>query len=88
MVLEIKPSINHPQRGIQVAKKVYELIQSLNALAWTIYISFDLEILKTLIELDKNAHTQYLRGELSPAQLKSLHIAGIAYQHSVYKKAP
>lgn len=87
IVMEIKPT-KVKGRGNIVAKKCYDLVNELNASAWITYISFDLDILTTLVALNKKVKTQYLNGELSPLELKSKGITGLDYHYSVFKKHP
>lgn len=88
LVLEIKPSPADAERGRQIAKKVFDLVDKLNAGSWASYISFDLEILKTIRNLDPKASTQYLKGELSPGQLKQNGITGLDYPFNIFRKNP
>ena len=88
LVLEIKPSGVSKERGKQIAEKVVKLIKELNAGAPIVYISFDYDILKRVIELDPKASTQYLNGDKSPAQLKADRIDGADYHFTVFKKNP
>lgn len=88
LVLEIKPSPAGVDRGRQIAKQVVDLVHKLNAGAWATYISFDLEVLRSVRSLDPQAATQYLNGELSPGQLKQDGISGLDYHFNVFKKNP
>lgn len=88
LVLEIKPSELSKDQGSIIAKKVFALVEKLNAKSWISYISFDLEILKTLESLDHTVSTQYLNGDLSPDQLKEYAINGLDYHFSVFKNHP
>ena len=88
LVLEIKPSGVSKERGKQIAEKVVKLVKELKADALTVYISFDYDILKRIIELDPKASTQYLNGDKSPAQLKADRIDGADYHFTVFKKNP
>jgi len=88
LVLEIKPSGVSKERGKQIAEKVVKLVKELNAGAPIVYISFDYDILKRVIELDPKASTQYLNGDKSPAQLKADRIDGADYHFTVFKKNP
>lgn len=88
LVLEIKPSPAGEDRGRQIAKRVVDLVHKLNAGAWATYISFDLEILRTIHAMDPQAATQYLNGELSPGQLKEAGVSGLDYHFNVFKKNP
>ena len=71
-----------------IAEKVVKLVKELKADALTVYISFDYDILKRIIELDPKASTQYLNGDKSPAQLKADRIDGADYHFTVFKKNP
>ncbi|MEO5581176.1 MAG: glycerophosphodiester phosphodiesterase family protein, partial [Saprospiraceae bacterium] len=88
LILEIKPSTINLERGIRIARKVFDMVSGLQASPWITYISFDLEILKTILALDKKAHTQYLNGDLSPASLHALGIHGVDYNYLVFKNHP
>ena len=56
--------------------------------AVTTYISFDLDILIRILELAPGVPTQYLNGDKTPEELKTLGIIGIDYHFSVFKKNP
>jgi glycerophosphoryl diester phosphodiesterase len=86
LILEIKSSPSGTARGELIASKVLQLVKDCGATAMTEYISFDLAILKKLIQLNKTVITHYLNGELSPYALKSLGIRGMDYNYSVYQK--
>lgn len=88
LVLEIKPSKLEKSRGDTVAKKVVDLVTELKAKRYITYISFDYDILKTVLEKDPSALTQYLNGDQPPEQLKADGIAGLDYHFSVFKKYP
>jgi glycerophosphoryl diester phosphodiesterase len=88
LVLEIKPSEISKERGMDIAKKVYDLVTRMHAHSMVDYISFDINILKTLIQLNPNIFTQYLAGEISPQELNALGIKGLDYHFSVFKKNP
>lgn len=88
LVLEIKPSTISKERGKLVAEKVVKMVAELGAAPMIIYISFDYDILKKIREINSNAITQYLNGDLSPEQVKADGINGIDYNLSVFKKNP
>jgi len=88
LVLEIKPSGIGKERGKLIAERSVALVKELKAAPMTVYISFDYDILKKVIEVDPAASTQYLNGEKSPEQLKTDGIAGADYHFSVFKKNP
>jgi glycerophosphoryl diester phosphodiesterase len=87
LVVEIKPSASR-QRGKEIAEHVFNLVKELGAEKRVSYISFDIDILKKLEELDKACITQYLNGDLSPAQLAATGIDGADYHFSVFRKNP
>ncbi|MFN8253927.1 MAG: glycerophosphodiester phosphodiesterase family protein [Ferruginibacter sp.] len=88
LVLEIKPSRISKERGEEVAEKVVQLVQALHASKQVVYISFDAGILQKIHALDTTAVTQYLAGDLSPAELAAAGIRGADYHYSVFKKNP
>jgi glycerophosphoryl diester phosphodiesterase len=53
-----------------------------------VYISFDYNILKKIVELDPKANTQYLEGDKSPEQLKADGISAADFHYSVYVEHP
>jgi len=86
LVMELKPSFS--QKGKQIAYQVVNLVKAMNAESWVSYISFDLNILTAILELNPDADTQYLNGDQSPDHLKKLGINGLDYQYMVFKKNP
>ncbi len=88
LVCEIKPSEISKARGIVTAEKVVLLVSELNAIEMFVYISFDYDILKRIVALNPDAHTQYLEGDKSPDQLKSNGIRGADFYYSVYSDHP
>ena len=88
LVLEIKPSIISKERGQYLAEKVVALVKQLKAEPWIMYISFDYDILKKVLELQPGAKTAYLNGEKTPEQLAADKIGGADYHYSVFKKNP
>jgi beta-glucanase (GH16 family)/glycerophosphoryl diester phosphodiesterase len=88
LVCEIKPSEISKERGKAIAAKVVKLIHELKAQRLVVYISFDYDILKKIIEIDPKANTQYLDGNKSPDQLKADGISGADYHLSVFKNHP
>lgn len=88
LVCEIKPSTISKERGKIIAAKVVKLIQELKAENRVLYISFDYDILKKIIEIDPKASTQYLESNKSPEQLKADGISGADYHFSAFKNHP
>jgi glycerophosphoryl diester phosphodiesterase len=88
LVVEIKPSGISTDHGRLIAEKAMRLVEELEAEKKVAYISFDLAILKKLEEMNAAAVTQYLNGDMAPAQLKREGIDGLDYHYSVFKKNP
>jgi len=88
LVCEIKPSEISKERGKAIADKVLQLVHKLKAEQIFVYISFDYDILKRIIELDPTANTQYLEGDKSPDQLNADGIRGADFHFSVYAEHP
>jgi glycerophosphoryl diester phosphodiesterase len=88
LVCEIKPSEISPERGKAIAEKVVKLVKKLDASQMIVYISFDYDILKRIVERDPEATTQYLRGDKTPEELKADRITGADYHFSVFKEHP
>ncbi|MCO5240748.1 MAG: hypothetical protein M9904_11915 [Chitinophagaceae bacterium] len=76
LVLELKPSTINKERGQYLAEKVIALVKQLKAEPWMMYISFDYDIVKKVLELQPDAKIAYLRGEISPGQLSADKIWG------------
>ena len=87
LVVEIKPSASK-ERGKLIASKTVNLVKELKVEAMVVYISFDYDILKKIIEINPAAQTQYLNGDKTPEQLRADNISGADYHISVFKKNP
>ncbi len=88
LICEIKPSEISKERGVLIAQTVYSLIKRLKVQSMVDYISFDIDMLKTLISLNPKISTQYLNGNLTPKELKSMGVTGLDYHYLVFKKYP
>lgn len=88
LVVEIKPSDISKDRGRLVAERVVKLVDELKATRKVVYISFDYDILKKILQLHPDAPTQYLNGDYTPEQLKADGIRGADYHISVFRKNP
>lgn len=84
MVLELKPS--KKGRAIELTQACYDLIRKYQCQAWMLYISFDYNICKKLVELDPFAKVAYLNGDKSPAELKADKIWGLDYSFKAIDK--
>ena len=88
MVCEIKPSGISKEKGKLIAEKILKLVKELHLAKMMVYISFDYDIMKTIVEINPKAITQYLNGDKSPEQLKTDGIHGADYHFSVFKSHP
>lgn len=88
LVCEIKPSEISKERGKLIATRVNRLVNDLDIKEKIIFISFDYDILRKLVELNSNAITQYLNGDKSPEQLKADGISGANYHYTVFQEHP
>lgn len=87
IVCEIKPSATK-ERGQLITERVVKLVKELKADNMLVYISFDYDILKKIVQLDPKAPTQYLEGNKSPDQLKADGISGADYYFTVFQTHP
>ncbi len=88
LVCELKPA-SSKESGAAIAAKTLNLVKELNAEDYiSSYISFDYNILLSLLNINPKLHTQYLTGEKSPAELKADGIAGLDYHFSVFNENP
>ncbi|WP_417443062.1 glycerophosphodiester phosphodiesterase family protein [Joostella sp.] len=85
---EIKPSIISKERGQIISKKIWNVFKKNKALKRVVFISFDYEILKTIVNLDPNAKTQYLNNDRTPDDLESDGISGANFRYPVWQKNP
>ena len=83
---ELKKSVISKDRSLLLARKVIEKVNQQHAQAWMVYISFDYDVLKKIIQLEPSAFTMYLGGNVEPAQLSSDGILAADYKYSVYEK--
>ncbi len=88
LILEIKISPAGKERSLLMADRTVEMVKKLKAQKWVTYISFDKDILLQILKNDPKADTQYLTGDLSPAQLKELGITGMDYHYFAFQKYP
>ena len=88
LVCELKPSGISSERGKALATQAVALVRQMNAQDRVVYISFDYDILKTILSLDPGVPTQYLNGDKSPAQVQADGIQGIDYHVAVFQQHP
>lgn len=87
LILEIKPHkrVVNEDRAVQT---VLYLVDRYGLADQVEYISFSMNICKELIRRAPAAKVSYLRGEVSPADLKVLGFAGLDYHQDVLARHP
>ncbi|MBY0245379.1 MAG: glycerophosphodiester phosphodiesterase [Sphingobacteriaceae bacterium] len=86
LILEIKPSMVSKERSLLLARKCVEMVQEHKIQDWVEYISFDYDILKEVLKLDKKAKVSYLKGDVAAEQIKADKFYGVDYHLSVFQK--
>ncbi len=87
LILEIKPhkSVENENRA---AREVVKLVKKYGLESRVDYISFSMNICKELVRLAPGAPVYYLEGDVEPAELKKLGMAGMDYHYKVLQKHP
>ena len=87
LILEIKPHkrVVNEDRAVTA---ILALVQQYQLEEQVEYISFSMNICKELIRRAPAAQVAYLRGEVSPADLKVLGFTGLDYHYKVFDKHP
>lgn len=88
LVLEVKPSPAGVARSEAIARAAVTLVRELDAAELVDYISFSYEALLAIRAADSTAHTEYLEGDKSPAEVAADGIGGLDYQYLVYRRKP
>ena len=84
LVLELKTQ-STPERNIELAKKVVDMVKSMKMEGQVEYIAFSNLVGTEIIRLDPNAKVAYLNGDKTPAELKKLGYTGLDYHQKVLK---
>jgi glycerophosphoryl diester phosphodiesterase len=87
LILEIKPHKSKEAEDRAVAT-IVALVKKHKAERITEYISFSVNICKELVRLSPKAKVAYLRGELSPEELKKMGLAGLDYHYKIMQLHP
>ena len=88
LVLEVKPSPAGPTRSEAIARAAVALVREVGAAELVDYISFSYEALLAIGAADSSAHTEYLAGDKSPAEVAADGIGGLDYNYLVYRQSP
>lgn len=87
MIVEIKPAKSKEIEDELTAKTI-ALVKKLKRSSQCEFISFSLNICKEIKRLAPDFKVQYLKGELSPEQIKNEGLDGLDYHFSIYQKNP
>jgi len=85
LILELKPHSSKELEDKAVAA-VVEMVEKVGVTNQIEYISFSLNICKEFVRLSPKTPVAYLKGDLSPQEVKAHNIPGIDYSLSVLKK--
>lgn len=85
LIVELKPHSTKEKEDLLTAQTV-AMVKKMKLQDKVEYITFSLNMVKELIKTDPNAKVYYLRGDLSPKQLKELGCAGLDYEINLMKK--
>ncbi|WP_312077309.1 glycerophosphodiester phosphodiesterase family protein [Chryseobacterium sp.] len=87
LIVEIKPAKTEALEN-EIVEKTIKMIRDMKLESQCEYISFSLNICKEIKKLAPDFKVQYLRGELSPKEIKEAGLDGIDYHYSVFEKNP
>lgn len=87
LIVEIKPDTT-PERESEMVRKTTALIKEMKMIPYCEYISFSLHICKEIKKVEPTFKVHYLRGELSPADVKAIPLDGIDYHYTIFEKNP
>lgn len=85
LIVEIKPDKTKEKEDELTAKTV-RMIKDMKLESQSEFISFSLNICKEIKKLEPSFKVQYLKGDLSPQQIKDEGLDGIDYHYSVFQK--
>ncbi|MFY7814886.1 MAG: glycerophosphodiester phosphodiesterase family protein [Chryseobacterium taeanense] len=87
LIVEIKPD-KTKEKEDELTAKTIKMIKDMKLGSQCEFISFSLNICKEIKRLEPTFKVQYLRGELSPQQIKDEGLDGLDYHYSVFQKNP
>jgi glycerophosphoryl diester phosphodiesterase len=87
LIVEIKPD-KTKEKEDELTAKTLKMIREMKLESQSEFISFSLNICKEIKRLEPTFKVQYLRGELSPEQIKNEGLDGIDYHYSIFQKNP
>ncbi|WP_159477189.1 glycerophosphodiester phosphodiesterase family protein [Chryseobacterium sp. 18068] len=87
LIVEIKPAKTEGLEN-EMVEKTIKMIKEMKLESQCEYISFSLNICKQIKKIAPDFKVQYLKGELSPQQIKEEGLDGLDYHYSVFQKNP
>jgi len=87
LIVEIKPD-KTKEKEDELTAKTIKMIKDMKLESQSEFISFSLNICKEIKKLEPTFKVQYLRGELSPEQIKKEGLDGLDYHYSIFQKNP
>jgi glycerophosphoryl diester phosphodiesterase len=87
LIVEIKPD-KTKEKEDELTAKTIKMVKDMKLESQSEFISFSLNICKEIKRLEPTFKVQYLKGELSPEQIKAEGLDGIDYHYSIFQKNP
>jgi glycerophosphoryl diester phosphodiesterase len=87
LIVEIKPD-KTKEKEDELTAKTIKMIKDMKLESQSEFISFSLNICKEIKRLEPTFKVQYLKGELSPEQIKNEGLDGLDYHYSIFQKNP
>ena len=87
MIYEIKPHKTEENENRAVLATL-ALVKKLGVEDQVEYISFSKNICELLLKYNPKSHVSYLKGDLTPTEIKQLGFTGIDYHFSLFEKNP
>lgn len=87
LIVEIKPE-KTKEKEDELTAKTLKMIKEMKLESQSEFISFSLNICKEIKRLEPTFKVQYLKGELSPEQIKNEGLDGLDYHYSIFQKNP
>lgn len=87
LILEIKPHKRVVDED-KAVKEILKLVKKYKLEKQVEYISFSMNICKEIIRQSPKSQIAYLKGDVSPKDLKTLGFTGLDYNYKVYQQNP
>lgn len=87
LIIEFKTHNSAVQENLLV-ERVLEMVKNHGLQNRVEYISFGLNVVNKIRELDKAALTYYLNGDLAPEVINTISASGIDYHYNIFYKQP